>query len=230
MEKINIAIDGYSSCGKSTLAKALAKELEYVYIDTGAMYRAVTLFAINQGLFEDELNKAGLIEALPQVNIDFEYDPETEASQTLLNGVQVEQEIRTMAVSGKVSPVSAIPEVRRKLVALQQQIGEQGGVVMDGRDIGTVVFPNAALKIFMTADPEIRAMRRFQELERKGKPADLNEVRKNLEERDYIDTHRETDPLRKADDAQVLDNSHLSQAEQLELALSWAQERISVIS
>ena len=220
---INIAIDGYSSCGKSTMAKALAKELSYIYIDTGSMYRSIALFALRENLFELGLEK--LTERLPEVSVTFGLNPKTEKIEVQLNGEWVEQHIRTMEVSGKVSEVAAIPHVRKKLVELQQRMGEDKGVVMDGRDIGTVVFPKAELKIFMTASPEIRAQRRFDELQAKGDKVSLKEVSENLKHRDYVDTHREADPLRQAEDAVVIDNSYLTPMEQLTKAIQLAKER-----
>lgn len=227
MKKINIAIDGYSSCGKSTIAKALAKKLNYIFVDTGAMYRAVTLFAIRNDFFNDgELDATQLKSALKDIELDFEFNPETQVSEVLLNGENVEKEIRTMEVSSNVSPVATIKEVRRKLVAQQQKMGEKKGVVMDGRDIGTVVFPNAELKLFITADAEVRAQRRFKELRSKHLKAEIEDVRRNLEERDYIDTHREEDPLRQAVDAIVIDNSNLTPNEQMAMILALVNERI----
>jgi len=228
--KINIAIDGYSSCGKSTLAKEIAKELDYVFIDTGAMYRAVALFAIQNGLVNGELNVSELISRLPDIQITFEFNPDRGASDVLLNGINVEVEIRQMQVSDNVSPVAAIKEVRKKLVELQQQMGNEKGVVMDGRDIGTVVFPNAELKLFMTANNEIRAQRRFDELQSKGESLTLEQVKENLEKRDFIDTNRKDDPLRQANDARVLDNSNVSREEQLSLAMSWIEEVKSTLA
>ena len=222
--KIIIAIDGYSSCGKSTLAKEIAKQLDYVFIDTGAMYRAVALFALQNGLANGELNVSELISRLPDIKITFEFNADRGASDVLLNGINVEAEIRQMQVSDNVSPVAAIKEVRKKLVELQQQMGNEKGVVMDGRDIGTVVFPNAELKIFMTANNEIRAQRRFDELRSKRENPTLEQVKENLEKRDFIDTNRKEDPLRQANDARVLDNSNVSREEQLSLAMSWIEE------
>jgi cytidylate kinase len=221
--KINIAIDGYSSCGKSTLAKAIAKQLDYVFIDTGAMYRAVTLFAIENKLINGVLNEIELISRLPQIEITFEFNKERGASDILLNGKNVETEIRQMKVSEKVSLVAAVKEVRKKLVELQQKMGNKKGVVMDGRDIGTVVFPFAELKIFMTANKEVRANRRFEELQSKSEKTTLELVKANLEQRDYIDTNRKEDPLRQAEDAKVLDNSELSREEQIVIAMSWVE-------
>ncbi|WP_337386691.1 (d)CMP kinase [Prevotella sp.] len=225
MKKIVIAIDGYSSCGKSTMAKDLAKEVGYIYVDTGAMYRAVTLFAMRQGLFDAEsnINVEKLESLLPKVNISFKLNPETGKPETCLNNEVVEKEIRSLEVSQHVSPIAALPFVRAKLVEQQQAMGNEKGIVMDGRDIGTVVFPNAELKIFVTASAEIRAQRRFKELEAKGMPADFDAILKNVEERDYIDTHRETSPLKQADDALVLDNSHLTIAEQKQ----WLMEKFA---
>ena len=216
MKKITIAIDGYSSCGKSTMAKALARKVGYIYVDTGAMYRAVTLFALRHGLFnEDGSVRANRLEALmPQVNIRFILNGTTGLPETYLNGELVEKEIRGMEVSSHVSAVAAIPFVRKAMVAQQQAMGRDKGVVMDGRDIGTTFFPDAELKIFVTASPEVRAQRRYDELSAKGMAADYDAILKNVQERDYIDTHREVSPLRKADDAIELDNSHMTIAEQ----------------
>jgi len=226
MDKITIAIDGYSSCGKSTLAKELASKLNYTYVDSGAMYRAIALFAIENGFAsKDFVKKEELISKLDNVDVDLKYDPNSGGVTTFLNGKDVEEEIRTMRVSEVVSFVSVIKEVRAKLRALQQQLGERGAVVMDGRDIGTAVFPNAELKIFMTASPDIRAQRRFDELKANGKDVSLEEVRANLVSRDKEDTSRKEDPLIQADDALVLDNSNLTPTAQLELALSWVEQK-----
>lgn len=216
MKKITIAIDGYSSCGKSTMAKDLACEVGYIYVDTGAMYRAVTLFAMRNGVFDadDNIDEARLKALLPDVKLTFKLNSETKLPEVCLNGECVERDIRTLEVSQHVSPIAALPFVREKLVEQQQAMGKEKGIVMDGRDIGTVVFPDAELKIFVTASAEIRAQRRFKELEAKGMPADFDEILQNVEQRDYIDTHRETSPLRQADDALVLDNSHLTIADQ----------------
>lgn len=216
MKKIVIAIDGYSSCGKSTMAKDLAREVGYIYVDTGAMYRAVTLFAMRNGVFDAEGNsdEARLKALLPDVKLTFKLNSETKLPEVCLNGECVERDIRTLEVSQHVSPIAALPFVRAKLVEQQQAMGKEKGIVMDGRDIGTVVFPDAELKIFVTASAEIRAQRRFKELEAKGMPANFDEILQNVEQRDYIDTHRETSPLRQADDALVLDNSHLTIADQ----------------
>lgn len=216
MKKIVIAIDGYSSCGKSTMAKDLAREVGYIYVDTGAMYRAVTLFAMRNGVFDadDNIDEARLKTLLPDVKLTFKLNSETKLPEVCLNGECVERDIRTLEVSQHVSPIAALPFVREKLVEQQQAMGKEKGIVMDGRDIGTVVFPDAELKIFVTASAEIRAQRRFKELEAKGMPANFDEILQNVEQRDYIDTHRETSPLRQADDALVLDNSHLTIADQ----------------
>lgn len=216
MKKITIAIDGFSSCGKSTMAKDLAREVGYIYVDTGAMYRAVTLFAMRNDVFDAEgnIDETSLKALLPDVKLTFQLNNETKLPEVCLNGENVERYIRTLEVSQHVSPIAALPFVREKLVEQQQAMGNEKGIVMDGRDIGTVVFPNAELKIFVTASAEIRAQRRFKELETKGMPADFDEILQNVEQRDYIDTHRETSPLRQADDALVLDNSHLTIAEQ----------------
>ena len=216
MKKIVIAIDGYSSCGKSTMAKDLAREVGYIYVDTGAMYRAVTLFAMRNGVFDAEgnIDEARLKALLPDVKLTFQLNSETKLPEVCLNGECVGRDIRTLEVSQHVSPIAALPFVREKLVEQQQAMGKEKGIVMDGRDIGTVVFPDAELKIFVTASAEIRAQRRFKELEAKGMPANFDEILQNVEQRDYIDTHRETSPLRQADDALVLDNSHLTIADQ----------------
>lgn len=216
MKKIVIAIDGFSSCGKSTMAKDLAREVGYIYVDTGAMYRAVTLFAMRNDVFDAEgnIDETRLKALLPDVKLTFQLNNETKLPEVCLNGENVERYIRTLEVSQHVSPIAALPFVRKKLVEQQQAMGNEKGIVMDGRDIGTVVFPNAELKIFVTASAEIRAQRRFKELETKGMPADFDEILQNVEQRDYIDTHRETSPLRQADDALVLDNSHLTIADQ----------------
>ena len=216
MKKIVIAIDGYSSCGKSTMTKDLAREVGYIYVDTGAMYRAVTLFAMRNGVFDadDNIDEARLKALLPDVKLTFKLNSETKLPEVCLNGECVERDIRTLEVSQHVSPIAALPFVREKLVEQQQAMGKEKGIVMDGRDIGTVVFPDAELKIFVTASAEIRAQRRFKELEAKGMPANFDEILQNVEQRDYIDTHRETSPLRQADDALVLDNSHLTIADQ----------------
>ena len=216
MKKIVIAIDGYSSCGKSTMAKDLAKEVGYIYVDTGAMYRSVTLYALRNNLFSEDgkVKEEELRKHIGDINISFRLNTQTGRPDTYLNGERVEDTIRSLEVSQKVSPIAAIPFVREKLVKEQQKMGEAKGIVMDGRDIGTVVFPNAELKIFVTASPEVRAQRRYDELKTTGMSADFNDILKNVQERDYIDSHRATSPLRKADDAIVLDNSHMTIAEQ----------------
>ena len=224
-QKIIIAIDGFSSCGKSTLAKAMAKNLEYVFIDTGAMYRAVALFFLRAGIDFD--NTLDIADALNKITLQFKYNPATLQSDMYLNEENVEQEIREMRVSQKVSEVAAIALVRDFAVAQQQAMGVSKGIVMDGRDIGTVVFPKAELKIFVTASPEIRVQRRFLELSAKNPAITVEEIAENLQHRDLIDTTREHSPLKQADDALVLDNSNISREEQLTIALQWAQERIS---
>ncbi len=224
-QKIIIAIDGFSSCGKSTLAKAMAKNLEYVFIDTGAMYRAVALFFLRAGIDFD--NTLDIAAALNKITLQFKYNPATLQSDMYLNEENVEQEIREMRVSQKVSEVAAIALVRDFAVAQQQAMGVSKGIVMDGRDIGTVVFPKAELKIFVTASPEIRVQRRFLELSAKNPAITVEEIAENLQHRDLIDTTREHSPLKQADDALVLDNSNISREEQLTIALQWAQARIS---
>ena len=216
MKKITIAIDGHSSCGKSTMAKDLAREIGYVYVDTGAMYRSVTLYALRKGLFEDDgsVKTEALEQEMPNIRITFQFNPETGRPDTYLNGEYVEKEIRSLEVSSHVSPIAAIGFVRRALVAQQQQMGKDKGVVMDGRDIGTVVFPDAELKVFVTASAKVRAQRRYDELKAKGMPADFDDILKNVEERDYIDSHREESPLRQAEDAILLDNSDMTIPEQ----------------
>lgn len=216
MKKIVIAIDGYSSCGKSTMAKNLARQLGYVYVDTGAMYRAVTLYALRHQLFEadGEADAASLQQAMPDIRISFQFNAQTGKPDTYLNDELVEQEIRTMQVSERVSKIAALPFVRTALVAQQQRMGKDKGIVMDGRDIGTVVFPHAELKIFVTASAKVRAQRRYDELQQKGMSARYDDILKNVQERDYIDSHREVSPLRKAEDAIELDNSNLTIDEQ----------------
>lgn len=216
MKKITIAIDGYSSCGKSTMAKDLAREIGYVYVDTGAMYRSVTLYALRHNIFnaDGSVREDDLRQEMGNIHITFKLNPETGRPDTYLNGELVENDIRSLEVSNHVSPIAAIAFVRHALVAQQQQMGKEKGIVMDGRDIGTTVFPDAELKVFVTASAQVRAQRRFDELQAKGMPADFSDILKNVQERDYIDTHRETSPLKKADDALELDNSHLTIAEQ----------------
>ena len=216
MKKITIAIDGFSSCGKSTMAKDLAKEIGYIYVDTGAMYRSVTLYALRHNLFNADgtIREEELKEQMKDINISFQLNKTTGRPDTYLNGENVENDIRTMEVSSHVSPIATLAFVREALVAQQQRMGVEKGIVMDGRDIGTVVFPKAELKIFVTASAEVRAQRRYDELKAKGMDADYADILKNVEERDYIDSHRATSPLRKADDAIELDNSNLTIAEQ----------------
>ena len=220
MKKITIAIDGFSSTGKSTLAKQLAKELEYVYVDTGAMYRAVALFAMqNQFIGPDSFDTKGLVDSLPKIQLEFKFNAELGFAEMYLNGENVEKQIRTIEVSSYVSKVAEVSEVRSKLVEQQQAMGKNKAIVMDGRDIGTVVFPNAELKIFMTASAETRAQRRFDELQEKGDDVSYEDVLKNVVERDYIDTHRADSPLVIADDAIEIDNSYLSREEQFSAVL-----------
>ena len=222
MKKITIAIDGYSSCGKSTMAKDLAREVGYIYIDSGAMYRAVTLYCLENGLFTpDGIDTEKLEAMMPNIRISFQLNPETQRPMTYLNGENVEDRIRTMEVSTRVSPVAAIPFVREALVKQQQEMGQAKGIVMDGRDIGTVVFPDAELKIFVVASAEIRAQRRYDELKAKGQQASYEEILANVKERDYIDQNREVSPLRQAEDALLLDNSNLTIEEQKQ----WLKER-----
>ena len=218
MKKITIAIDGHSSCGKSTMAKDLAREVGYIYVDTGAMYRSVTLYALRHNLFETDgtVKTEALRREMPNIKISFKVNATTGRPDTYLNGERVEDEIRSLEVSNHVSPIAAVPFVREAMVAQQQQMGLDKGVVMDGRDIGTVVFPDAELKIFVTASAEVRAQRRYDELQAKGMPADYDDILKNVQERDYIDSHREVSPLRQADDAILLDNSHMTIPEQKE--------------
>lgn len=222
-KKLVIAVDGFSSCGKSTFAKAIARKLGYVFIDSGAMYRAATLFCIQNKLFRGEdLNTSRLLEMLGQIKISFNFSPATLANETWLNGKNVESEIRGIEVSNHVSAVSQVKEVRQKLVALQQEIGKEGGIVMDGRDIGTVVFPHADIKLFMTASVEVRAQRRYLELKEKGTEVSLDDIKANIEKRDHIDQTRQESPLRKAPDAILLDNSFMTPEEQM----NWFMELI----
>lgn len=218
MKKIIIAIDGFSSCGKSTMAKDLAKEIGYIYIDSGAMYRAVTLYCIEHQLFDEkgQVKEEELKARMNDIHISFRLNPETQRPMTYLNGMNVEDRIRTMEVSSHVSPVAALGFVREALVRLQQEMGKEKGIVMDGRDIGTAVFPQAELKIFVTASPEIRAQRRYDELKAKGQEASFYDILYNVKERDRIDQTREISPLRQAEDAILLDNSHLTILEQKE--------------
>lgn len=227
MRKITIAIDGYSSCGKSTMAKDLAREIGYIYVDTGAMYRSVTLFAMRNSLFDEDgsIKTDELKYRMGEINISFRLNSETGRPDTYLNGELVEKEIRTMEVSANVSKIAALPFVREALVAQQQAMGKEKGIIMDGRDIGTVVFPDAELKIFVTASAEVRAQRRYDELKAKGMPADFDDILKNVKERDYIDSHRKTSPLRMADDALELDNSHMTIEEQKAWLMARYQEK-----
>lgn len=243
-KKIIIAIDGHSSCGKSTMAKDLAKEIGYVYVDTGAMYRAVTLYALRNGYIEHEEAGTAIIneDALRgdidagKIAIGFKFNPETGRPDTYLNGEKVETEIRQMEVSNNVSPIAALPFVRALLTQQQQEMGKEKGIVMDGRDIGTAVFPQAELKIFVTASAKVRAQRRFDELMGKAKTQEekdalnFDEILKNVEERDYIDSHRETAPLRQAEDAVVLDNSEMTIEEQKLWLLKLTQDRVSALA
>ena len=226
MNKITIAIDGHSSCGKSTMAKNLAKEIGYIYIDTGAMYRAVTLYALQNGIItENGIDAEALKAKMEQIMITFVLDPASGHPQTFLHGICVEKDIRTMEVSRQVSHIAAMGFVREAMVSLQRLMGESKGVILDGRDIGTVVFPNAELKVFVTASAEIRAKRRYDELTAKGEVCDFDDILKNVKERDHIDSTRSISPLRKAEDAIVLDNSHMSITEQQEWLLERVKER-----
>ena len=227
MKKITIAIDGFSSCGKSTMAKMLAKEVGYIYVDTGAMYRAVTLFAMRNGMIapNGDVNRDALKAKMDVLHVEFKLNPQTGKAETYLNGENVEHEIRGMEVSAYVSAIAAIDFVRTALVAQQQRMGHDKGIVMDGRDIGTVVFPDAELKVFVTASAEVRAQRRFDELVGKGMKANYDEILHNVQERDYIDRHREVCPLRKAEDAIELDNGQLTIAEQLQWLMDKFREK-----
>jgi len=227
-KKIIIAIDGYSSCGKSTFARTIARELDYIYIDSGAMYRAVTLYSIRNGLIRDGIpDRAAIISKLDDVNIEFVFNPDIGEFETFLNSENIEKEIRSIEVSSHVSAVSKIPEVRIRMVALQRQIGVLKGIVMDGRDIGTVVFPDAELKIFMTASVDIRAKRRYDELLGKGIRIDFRDVRENIVSRDITDENRDISPLRRADDAVVLDNSRMTVEEQMIWVRSLIERKIN---
>lgn len=228
MKKITIAIDGYSSCGKSTMAKDLAKEIGYIYVDTGAMYRSVTLYALRHHLFEKDgkVKVEELEKEMPNIHISFKFNEQTGTPDCYLNEELVEREIRSLEVSSHVSPIAAIPFVREALVKQQQAMGEEKGIVMDGRDIGTTVFPHAELKVFVTASPQVRAKRRYDELNDKGMPANFDDILKNVEERDYIDTHREVSPLRKAEDAITLDNSNMTITEQKKWLLQHFEKAI----
>lgn len=222
-KKIIVAIDGHSSCGKSTMAKDLAREVGYIYVDTGAMYRTVTLYALRHGMFQSDgtVNEEALREAMPTVQVSFVLDPATQLPHACLNGEDVENDIRGMDVSSHVSPIAALPFVREAMTRQQQLMGQAKGIVMDGRDIGTVVFPQAELKVFVTASAEVRAQRRYDELTAKGKTVNYEEILQNVTERDYIDSHRSVAPLRQAPDALLLDNSHLTIAEQK----AWLRQR-----
>lgn len=225
MKKITIAIDGFSSCGKSTMAKDLAKRIGYVYVDSGAMYRAVTLYAIQHGCFDGQvLDVEKLRSMMGDIQISFQFNPQTGKPDTYLNNSKVEDRIRTMEVSERVSIVAALDFVRTEMVAQQQAFGKEKGVVMDGRDIGTTVFPDAELKIFLTASPEIRAQRRYDELKAKGQEASFEEILENVKERDYLDQHREVSPLVKAEDAILLDNSHMT----IEQQNKWLMEQYKI--
>ncbi|MEX1187857.1 MAG: (d)CMP kinase [Bacteroidia bacterium] len=227
-KKITIAVDGYSSCGKSTLARALAAQLNYAYVDTGAMYRAITLYALRNGLINGkDLDTESLIDQLDDIEIQFEFNPDSKSSMILLNDENVESQIRQMDVNDWVSQVSAVAEVRRKMVRMQQQMGNEKGISMDGRDIGTTVFPDAELKLFMTADIATRTKRRVAEMEAKNMHADFEQIKANLLQRDKEDMSRKESPLRKADNAIILDNTNLSRDEQLNFALNKALELIA---
>jgi len=227
-KKIVVAIDGHSSCGKSTIAKAVAAKFGYIFIDSGAMYRTVTLFAIRHNLItEGSVKKLELIGLLSEIHIEFRYNPEKQTNATYLNGENVEEEIRQLTVSQNVSQVAVIAEVRAAMVQLQREMGKNKGIVMDGRDIGTVVFPEAELKLFVTASVEIRAQRRFDELKAKGEKVSYEEILENVQERDYIDSNRKASPLKKADDALVLDNSHMTRDEQLVWVIGKVQEKLN---
>lgn len=228
-KKITIAIDGFSSTGKSTLAKQIAARMGYVYVDSGAMYRAVTLYAMENGFVSPQyLDKEGLVSSLPDIKLEFHFNPEAGFGEMYLNGQNVEKKIRTLEVSGLVSRIAEISEVRAKLVEQQQHMGENKGVVMDGRDIGTVVFPNAELKLFMVASAETRAQRRFDELTQKGEAVTFEAVLENVQQRDHIDSNREDSPLIQAVDAVAIDNSHLSKEEQFELVLGLVKEAVQL--
>ncbi len=227
-DRITIAIDGYSSCGKSTLAKDLAKKLGYIFIDSGAMYRAVTLYAVENNLIMgDEINHSKLVDDLDKINLSFENESSGNLPEMHLNDRNVSQEIRSKAVSDAVSYIARVPEVRTKLVAIQREIGKNGGVVMDGRDIGSVVFPDAELKIFVTANIETRTDRRFNELIEKGLQVTKEEVKQNLLKRDHIDSTREISPLIQVNDAVLIDNTHLNRAEQLAIALQLVESKLN---
>lgn len=227
MKRIIVAVDGFSSSGKSTMARELAARVGYVYVDSGAMYRAVTLYALRHGLASPEngVDERGLIEALPDIDISFLHVKDG-SQHTILNGEDVEKEIRQMDVSNMVSPVAVIPQVRHHLVELQRRFGQERGIVMDGRDIGTTVFPDAELKVFVNASPEVRAQRRVDELTRKGTPVSYEDVLENIRQRDYIDSHRKESPLRKASDARVLDNDNLTPEQQMDILMNMFDETV----
>lgn len=228
MKKIVIAIDGFSSCGKSTMAKALARNIGYLYFDSGAMYRAVALYCMQNGLIEGEqINCDSLRERMKEIHITFEADPGTKDSITFLNGVNVEREIRSLEVSKFVSPIAALDFVRSEMVEQQREMGKQKGIVMDGRDIGTTVFPDAEMKVFVTASAEVRAQRRYDELTARGDTPDFNEILENVQQRDHIDQTREVSPLKKADDALLLDNSNLTREEQMQWLIDRYNELVS---
>jgi cytidylate kinase len=222
MKKIIVTIDGWSSCGKSTLARQLAKSLGYIYVDSGAMYRAITLYFLRNHI--DWTDKSEVQSALKNITLEFNYNPKSEKSEIYLNGENVEYVIRDLVIAEKVSDVAAIKEVRKFAVSQQQQMGQEKGIIMDGRDIGTVVFPNAELKIFMKADNAVRVERRFKELYEKNPNVTLDEIKSNLEMRDYIDSHREISPLHQAQDALILDNTNMLEEEQLKKAMKWVKE------
>lgn len=227
MSNLTIAIDGYSSCGKSTLAKGLATQLNYIYVDSGAMYRAVTLHLLNTGILKDgHFIQQQVIDELPDIDIRFKYNSEKGKSETFLNDKNIEKDIRTLRIAREVSAISAIKEVREKLVSIQQKMGIDGGVVMDGRDIGTVVFPNAAVKLFMVASNDIRSERRYAELKARGENMSLDDIKKSISRRDNMDMNREISPLRKAKDAIEIDNSDLDQEQQLDLALQIIAKKV----
>jgi len=228
MKKIIITIDGWSSCGKSTLARQLAKSFGYIYVDSGAMYRAITLYFLRNHI--DWTNKTEVRSALKNITLEFNYNPKSEKSEIYLNGENVEYVIRDLVIAEKVSDVAAIKEVREFAVSQQQQMGQEKGIIMDGRDIGTVVFPNAELKIFMKADNAVRVERRFKELYEKNPNITLDEIKSNLEMRDYIDSHREISPLHQAQDALILDNTNMSEEEQLKKAMKWVKENYAELS
>ena len=227
MKKITIAIDGYSSCGKSTIAKDLANKLDYIYIDTGAMYRAVTFYLLKNNIItKDGKEVYKMEEFLDEISITFQCDPKTKKCEIFLNGENVEADIRNMLIANNVSFVASSKEVREKLVSIQRELGISKGVVMDGRDIGTVVFPDAELKLFVTSDTDIRAKRRYNELRGKGEKVSLEDVKANLEKRDYIDSHRKESPLTQAEDAVIIDTSHLTREEQTDVAYELVMGRV----